>query len=160
MLSYGPLACRAVVAITSMPNIRRFRESWNAVLRSALLPWTAAVLLGAADAHAQEASSLLNDATRRAVVDAAADALRQRYVFPDVGNRAALAIETALAAGRYDGAQALSELAQRLTDDLRDVTQDKHLLVSVSNLDRPASASATPRRPPFAASGESSAQTD
>jgi len=44
----------------------------------------------------------LDAAGRTAVVKAAADALRQRYVYPDVGNRAADAIEAALAAGKYD----------------------------------------------------------
>src|SRR5262245_59464709 len=72
----------------------------------------------------------LDAAGRTAVVKAAADALRQRYVYPDVGKRAAEAIEAALAAGKYDEIVQPWAFAERLTADLREVAHDKHLNVT------------------------------
>jgi hypothetical protein len=79
-------------------------------------------------AYAQPTFSL--DATaRRAAINGAAAALRSRYVSPDVGERAAGAIESALAEGEYDNLVQLDEFAQRLTADLQVVTADKHVQV-------------------------------
>ncbi len=72
----------------------------------------------------------LDAAARTAVVSAAADALRQRYVYPDVGRRAAEAIEAALAAGAYDEFMQPWAFAERLTADLQAVAHDKHMRVS------------------------------
>jgi hypothetical protein len=72
----------------------------------------------------------IDAAARTAVVSAAADALRQRYVYPDVGRRAAEAIEAALAAGAYDEFMQPWAFAERLTADLQAVSHDKHMRVS------------------------------
>ncbi len=72
----------------------------------------------------------LDAAGRTAVVNAAAEALRQRYVYPDVGRRAAESIEAALAAGAYDEIVQPWAFAERLTVDLQAVAHDKHLRVS------------------------------
>ena len=72
----------------------------------------------------------LDAAGRTAVVNAAADALRQRYVYPDVGRSAAEAVEAALAAGKYDEIVEPWAFAERLTADLQAVAKDKHLRVS------------------------------
>src|SRR5262245_28120047 len=61
----------------------------------------------------------LDAAGRTAIVNAAADALRQRYVYPDVGKRAAEGIEAALAAGKYDDIVQPWAFAERLTADLQ-----------------------------------------
>jgi hypothetical protein len=62
------------------------------------------------------------------IVETALILLRASYVFPDVAEQAAVAIEAKLAAGEYDG---LGEeaLAERLTSDLDEVCDDKHLRV-------------------------------
>jgi hypothetical protein len=78
----------------------------------------------------QQIPAALDDANRRAVVAAAARILRERYVFPDVGDRAARAIESALGAGNYNGLDQPRAFAQRLTEDLRAVAKDKHLRVN------------------------------
>jgi hypothetical protein len=64
----------------------------------------------------------------REIVATALDLLRANYVFPDVAERAATAVETRLAAGAYDdlGQEALAEL---LTSDLNEICDDKHLRV-------------------------------
>lgn len=70
------------------------------------------------------------DATaRRGVVDDAARLLTEGYVFPDVGRRAATLLSRKLAAGEYDAITDPDAFAQRLTEDLAAVTQDKHLWV-------------------------------
>jgi len=89
----------------------------------------------------------LDAAGRTAVVKAAADALRQRYVYPDVGRRAAESIEAALAAGKYDEIVQPWAFAERLTADIREVAHDKHLNVTARG-PAPAPAAATGGPPP------------
>ena len=72
----------------------------------------------------------LDAAARAAAVKGAADALRQRYVYPDVGERAALALEASLAAGKYDQIVEPAAFAERLTADLQAVAHDKHMRVA------------------------------
>ena len=72
----------------------------------------------------------LDAAARTLVVNAAADALRQRYVYPDVGTRTAEALEAALAAGSYDELIQPAAFAERLTADLQTAARDKHLRVT------------------------------
>lgn len=86
-------------------------------------------LLISGTAQTQPALGQVDADTRRAVVEAASEALRADYVYPDVGARAAEAIEAHLAAGDYDELDAAPELAARLTADLQQVTNDKHLRV-------------------------------
>ncbi len=80
-------------------------------------------------AHAQSYAPRLDEASRRAVVEAAGKALRDRYVYPAVGGRAAASIEAALVAGKYDEITDPSVFAKRLTRDLERVAHDKHLYV-------------------------------
>ena len=94
-----------------------------------------AALLATATAFAQSPGpppppGPLDTAGRTAVVKAAADALRQRYVFPDVGKRAAEAIEAALAAGKYDELVQPWAFAERLTADLEAIAHDKHMRIT------------------------------
>ena len=98
-----------------------------------------------AAASAQQASSQLTEPTRRAVVEAAAKMLRERYVFPDIGAQAAQAIESALRGGAYDGLDQPGAFAERLTEDLRAVAKDKHLRVTVPGAPAAAARPAPPR---------------
>jgi hypothetical protein len=82
-------------------------------------------------------------------VQGAAKAVRDRYIFPDVGEQAAKAIESALASGRYDAIGEPSALADRLTTDVQAVAHDKHLRVSaLPPMAEPGSAGAPPPLPP------------
>jgi hypothetical protein len=90
----------------------------------------------------------LAEPTRRAIVEAAAKMLRERYIFPDVGAQAAQAIESALRGGVYDGLDQPAAFAQRLTEDLRAVARDKHLRVTA-----PGAPAAAPRPAPPRAEG-------
>ena len=115
--------------------------------RGATLSTLAALLVAAATApgHAQPA---FDDAARRAVVAGAAEALRTRYVFPDVGERAAAAIESALAEGKYDDVAEARAFAQWLTADLQAVARDKHLRVNAFGPPAPAPGGGAPQAPP------------
>lgn len=83
-----------------------------------------------AQAGAQTPISPLDDVGRRAVIDTAAKALRDRYVYPAVGERAAAAIEAELRAGSYNKVTDPEAFAKRLTTDVQKVAHDKHLYVS------------------------------
>ena len=78
----------------------------------------------AAVTSVQQVSATLDERNRRAVVEAAAKMLRERYVFPDVGDQAARAIESALGMGAYDGLDQPGAFSHRLTEDLRAVARD------------------------------------
>ncbi len=64
----------------------------------------------------------------REIVTIALQTLRTSYVFPERAEQAATAVEARLAAGEYDG---LDEevLAERLTEHLNEVCEDRHLRV-------------------------------
>jgi hypothetical protein len=64
----------------------------------------------------------------REIVTIALQILRTSYVFPERAEQAAAAVEARLAAGGYDGLDE-DALAERLTEDLYEVCQDKHLRV-------------------------------
>src|SRR5215469_2282282 len=64
----------------------------------------------------------------REIVETALVLLRASYVFPDLAEQAAVAIEARLASGEYDGLDE-EALAERLTSDLDEACDDKHLRV-------------------------------
>jgi hypothetical protein len=64
----------------------------------------------------------------REIVATALELLRANYVFPEVAERAATAVEARLAAGEYDDLDERA-LAERLTGHLNEICDDKHLRV-------------------------------
>lgn len=72
------------------------------------------------------AAAPFDAAVRTDVVNQLATALRDRYVFPDVGEQAAARITAALAAGAYDSLDPAS-FAARLQADVAAIAHDKHL---------------------------------
>jgi Peptidase family S41/N-terminal domain of Peptidase_S41 in eukaryotic IRBP len=115
-------------------------KNTTSMFGAALVALTSAFM--AAVSPVPQASATLDEATRRAVVEAAAKMLRERYVFPDVADQAARAIESALRAGDYRGLDQPGTFAQRLTEDLRAVARDKHLRVTAPGT--PAATSPPP----------------
>jgi hypothetical protein len=99
---------------------------------------------------AGEETAALDAATRQAVVGEIAKAMRDEYVEPEVGARAAEKVEQALAAGEYDGLQPTA-FALRLTSDLAAVAHDKHLRVTAPGSGPPPGAPTGP--PPINDSG-------
>jgi len=64
----------------------------------------------------------------REIVTKAMELLRANYVFPDQAEQAANAIEARLEAGEYDDLDEVT-LTERLTRDLQEITDDRHLRV-------------------------------
>jgi hypothetical protein len=64
----------------------------------------------------------------REIVETTLALLRRSYVFPDLAEQAAVAIEARLAAGEYDDLDEAA-LAERLTSELDEICADKHLRV-------------------------------
>jgi hypothetical protein len=98
-------------------------------------------------ARAQSAAPL-DDAARSAVVAKAADALRNRYIFIDVGETAAAKIEAQLAAGAYANLAQPRDFAEKLTADLYAVAKDKHLRIMSPGAGPAGPAGGAPPPPP------------
>jgi hypothetical protein len=71
----------------------------------------------------------LDAVARRETVAKLAEALEQRYVYPDVGATVASRLKTTLDAGGYDRIDDPAAFANRLTADMNAVAHDKHLKV-------------------------------
>ena len=82
-----------------------------------------------APAEAAAPANIIDSKAQREVVAKLSDALRNDYVFPDVGAKAADSIDAALAAGAYDGLSDAGAFAARLSSDVAAVAHDKHLSV-------------------------------
>jgi len=76
---------------------------------------------------ATASASTFDAAARRDIVAKLSEALRDRYVFPETGERAATRIGAALAAGEYDGLADRAAFIQRLDADVQAIAKDKHL---------------------------------
>lgn len=74
-------------------------------------------------------SATLSADDRRAIVASLGTALRDQYVFPDIGERAGAKIAAALAGGAYDMLTSSGALAARLAADIGTIAHDKHLRV-------------------------------
>jgi len=77
---------------------------------------------------------------RTSTVEGAAKQLRDNYVYPDVGAKMADSILAKLKAGEYDDINDTRAFAQRLTDDCRAISKDRHLGIRPVAKDAPASA--------------------
>jgi len=98
------------------------------VWRSAVAAGAVSLLSTGASAGAQPVGA----STQRAVVEKLATELRDRYVFPEVAERAADTVTTNSRQGAYDGSVSPGAFASRLTDDLRSIAHDKHLSVQAA----------------------------
>ncbi|HEU0015226.1 MAG TPA: S41 family peptidase [Longimicrobium sp.] len=106
---------------------------------SPIFPALAAAVLACAPAAAQQREDMpVPVAARDSVARAAAEAVRETYVFAERGRAAARAVLDGVAAGRYRALATASALSDTLTADLRRATGDQHLLVQYSVRPRPA----------------------
>jgi hypothetical protein len=74
----------------------------------------------------------IDAATRARVIDGAVAKLNEFYVFPETAKKMAEAVQTRLKSGAYDAIIGADDFATTLTDDLRAVSNDKHLGVNFS----------------------------
>ena len=93
-------------------------------------------------------TAALDADARRDIVTQLGAALRDRYVFPDVGERAASHLAASLAAGDYDKLTDPDAFAGRLSADLGAITHDKHMQILPMNAPPRPPAGAPPGPPP------------
>jgi hypothetical protein len=92
---------------------------------------------------AADMSKKIDAATRARVIDGAVAKLNEFYVFPETAKKMAEAVQSRLKSGAYDTITDADDFAAKLTEDLRAVSNDKHLGVNFS-------AQVIPNRPPGA----------
>jgi len=85
-------------------------------------------------------SETLTPAIRQAVVLDIAKLAREKYVYPEVGEKLARSIQARLEQGSYDEFRDAGELALMLTEDLRALSNDRHWCVVYHPLRAPAKA--------------------
>lgn len=77
----------------------------------------------------QQAPAALDAATKKQVIDGAIDQMRRAYIFADVAEKMAAALQANASRQAYDGITAPREFAETLTKHLQDVSHDKHLRI-------------------------------
>ncbi len=77
--------------------------------------------------YSQEASVILDANERAQVVDSIAKFMTERYVFPDRGKEMGDLVLENLKAGNYDDITSPQEFAQKLSEDLLTVNNDRHI---------------------------------
>jgi hypothetical protein len=92
-------------------------------------------------------ASTIDSNVRHDVVAKLSDALRNDYVFPDVGGKAAEKITASLAAGEYDSLADPNAFAARLSADVAAVAHDKHLSIRSMSAPPPPPSTAPPTMP-------------
>ena len=80
------------------------------------------------------------------IVTTALSLLRANYVFPELAEQAAVAVEARLAAGEYDNLDEIT-LTDLLTRHLREICEDKHLAVRLGGGPGPGGPGPGTRRP-------------
>ena len=90
-------------------------------------------LVFALHTHASAAQAEVTPAEREQVVDGALRHLQESYVYPEVAGRMATAVREKQRSGAYAGIRTADELCQKLTEDLRAVSKDRHLRVLYSD---------------------------
>jgi retinol-binding protein 3 len=86
------------------------------------------------------APATVTKAVQRKVVTSLIGELNDRYVFPDVARNVGAALRSDMRKGAFDSPKTGQELANLLTQRLRDLTRDKHLGVEYSAAPRPLTA--------------------
>ena len=108
-----------------------------------------ALLSGVAQAQQPELPDLTIDATvRTQVIDGMLKRLDESYVFPDVAKKMEQSIRERVSKKEYDQITSAKEFVTKLTNDLQEVSHDKHLRVRYSY--NPLPELNGPRREPTA----------
>jgi len=76
---------------------------------------------------AQEQPQTLADSEKKIVVEAVATVLQKQYVYPEVAGKMSNLIRKNLKSGKYLPIKEPRAFAQRLTEDLRSISHDRHL---------------------------------
>jgi C-terminal processing protease CtpA/Prc len=103
------------------------------VIRLAILCLLTISALGAAIAQPEQPDLTVDAATRTKVIDAILKRLNDSYVFPEVAKKMEQSIHERVNKKEYDQITSSKEFATKLTNDLQEVSHDKHLRVRYSN---------------------------
>ena len=89
-----------------------------------------------------EATTPVEAAERKAMIEALAERLEARFVFPETGRKYAQMLRANLASGAYDSLTDPLALVRKVTDDLQAVAPDRHLRVGLRRPGPPPGAGA------------------
>ena len=135
LISGGALSCLAVVALSLFVNHARSDRPLN------FLSFMNASGVPAAQAQSQEATGTTArpvvekpdfDAERHRVIAAAVDDLKRYYAYPETAQKVADALAAHEKNGDYNSVNDGATLAELLTRQIQEVSQDKHLTVDYS----------------------------
>ncbi len=107
-------------------NMTRFKNNLLAALLS-LSVWQLPTSVGAQTNSAS--NTIIDEKTRKAVIEEALSALNSSYVFPDKARQMEQAIRARAARKEYDNLNEAEAFARTLTTHLQEVSHDKHLRV-------------------------------
>jgi hypothetical protein len=123
----------------SIPKPDSFRPSASRIDLSIAGLWGFFCLGTSQPVLANEASPtpgvIIDEHIRTAVIDAAAKALEDKYVFPDVGKQMPDKIRQDNASKTYDTITTGEDLSHRLTEDLYAVAHDRHIRIQYPDSD-------------------------
>jgi len=77
----------------------------------------------------QDTQTALDDAEKKAVIEALCENLEREYIFPEITEKYVRMLRDNLRAGKYDGIGRPQDFARTITDDLMSVHRDGHLSV-------------------------------
>ena len=97
--------------------------------------WIAAAALVVGGCRSEQRAPVAADASSspaidvKKLVDDVARGIEAHYVFPDVGARMVAGMRARAEKGAYDAFASADDLAARITDDLRAVSKDRHMML-------------------------------
>lgn len=83
-------------------------------------------------AQPSQADFTITPDERKEVIEGSIAKLNESYVFPETARRMEAAVRERMAKGEYDRITSAKEFANKLTDDFRAVSRDKHLRVNAN----------------------------
>lgn len=77
-------------------------------------------------------SILIDKKTKEEVVNKVATIMQEKYLFADIGEKMAKYVQSQLGKGVYDSLSEVKPFCKKLTSDLREICNDKHVFVFYS----------------------------
>jgi hypothetical protein len=99
---------------------------------SALVAFLLFTFIVSAQSAVADDNPVIDAATKDEVITKVADLMRDHYVFPEVGAKMGEFIRGKHGNGDYDSYQDLKDFCRRVTTDLREVCDDKHIFLFYS----------------------------
>jgi len=82
--------------------------------------------------HSQQSADniLISDEIKQKTVNSVSDLLNSNYIFPDKAKKMEVYLKNEIEKGAYDGLDDPQKFSDKLTDDLQNVSKDKHIRVT------------------------------